>query len=416
MFTQGLVADLIVTSKPWHLGLVDIDPQALQVANGLSQRMIAATGADIQIDASLERKALLPGSNVVVTTIGVGSRRAWETDVYIPRKYGIFQPVGDTIMAGGISRAMRLVPVMVAIAGDVIDLCPEALFINYANPMSVICWAVRQATGADIVGLCIGVYEVIHELADFICVPRAEVTALAAGINHFTWVYDLRWKGQDAWQLVRDQLARQRPEINPFSWSLFETYGAYPAVNDRHVSEFFPERFPKGMCYGRQLGVDIFSFEDCITYGDQIYEEMRQLAFGESSIDGEKIRSSLGEHSQLVQILEAIRKDSRMNFTANLPNRGAIPNLPADAILELSSVATARGIRPLAIPDFPDLLATPLARKIACQRLTVEAALRGSRDLFIEALLMDGCISQPDIAAKLVDELLEAQKPYLPQF
>ncbi|MCU0489591.1 MAG: alpha-glucosidase/alpha-galactosidase, partial [Anaerolineales bacterium] len=168
MFTQGLVADLINSHKNWKLGLVDIDPQALKVAEGLSRKMIEATRADIQVEASLERKDLLPGADVVVTTIGVGGRRAWEADVYIPRKYGIYQPVGDTTMAGGISRALRLVPAMVDIARDVQRLCPQALFINYANPMSVICWAVRQATGAEIIGLCIGVYEVIHELADFI--------------------------------------------------------------------------------------------------------------------------------------------------------------------------------------------------------------------------------------------------------
>jgi alpha-galactosidase len=439
MFTQGLVADLINSHKNWKLGLVDIDPQALKVAEGLSRKMIEATRADIQVEASLERKELLPGADVVVTTIGVGGRRAWEADVYIPRKYGIYQPVGDTTMAGGISRALRLVPAMVDIARDVQRLCPHALFINYANPMSVICWAVRQATGAEIIGLCIGVYEVIHELADFIGKPRSEVSALAAGLNHFTWVYDVRWKGQDAWPLVRAQLAKERmgqsqrtdtgwagqadaPKAanNPFSWSLFDTYGAYPAVNDRHVSEFFPERFPRGMCFGRQLGVDVYSFEDCIAFGDQIYEEMSVLALGESPVDAAAIQSGLGEHSQLVQIIDSLDTDGRMNFSANLPNRGAVPNLPVDAILELTSVATGRGVRPLHVPDFPGLLAAPLIRKIAAQRLTVEAALQTGahaqlrRELFIEALLMDGCVADAGTAQKLADELLEAQIAYLP--
>jgi alpha-galactosidase len=439
MFTQGLVADLINSHKDWKLGLVDIDPEALKVAERLSRKMVAATGADIQVESSLDRQDLLQGADVVVTTIGVGGRRAWEADVYIPRKYGIFQPVGDTTMVGGISRALRLVPAMVAIARDVQRLCPKALFINYANPMSVICWAVRLATGAEIVGLCIGVYEVIHELADFIEKPRSEVTALAAGLNHFTWVYDLRWQGQDAWPLVREKLAQERagysqrtdsgwagqsdiPQAadNPFSWSLFETYGAYPAVNDRHVSEFFPERFPRGMCYGRQLGVDVYSFEDCIAFGDHIYDEMTDLALGESPVDAAAIASDLGEHSQLVQIIDALDTDGRLNFTANLPNRGAVPNLPDDAILELTSVATGRGVRPLHVPDFPDLLAAPLIRKIVAQRLTVEAALQDSdssrrrRELFVESLLMDGCVTDVSTAGKLVDELLEAQKAYLP--
>jgi alpha-galactosidase len=444
MFTQGLVADLIASARPWKLGLVDIDPQALLVAEGLSRKMVAATEADVQIEASPERRELLPGSDAVVTTIGVGGRRAWETDVYIPRKYGVFQPVGDTAMAGGISRAMRLIPAMVEIAQDVVKLCPQALFINYANPMSVICWAVRQVTGAEIIGLCIGVHHVISELADFIGAPHQQVSALAAGVNHFTWIYDLRWNGQDAWPLVRARLEQERRGLeqvalvdtlipggdttlaqgaylpraadNPFSWELFEAYGAYPAVNDRHVSEFFPERFLRGLCYGKQLGVDVYSFEECIEFGDRIYAEMSAQALGQASIEENGFRGALGEHSQLIQIMMSIEKDARMNFTANLPNRGAVSNLPDDAILELTSVATGRGIYALSIPDFPDHLTAPLIRKIAAHRLTVEAALQGSRKLLVEAMLIDGCVSDPALAGRLVDELLLAQKPYLPQF
>jgi alpha-galactosidase/6-phospho-beta-glucosidase family protein len=130
----------------------------------------------------------------------------------------------------------------------------------------------------------------------------------------------------------------------------------------------------------------------------------------------EKLAASSGEHSQLVEILEALDTDSRLNFTANLPNQGAIPNLPKEAILELTSVGTARGVLPIAVPDFPDLLAAPLIRKIAGQQLTIEAALQGSRGLFIESLLMDGCVNDPDVAVKLADELLAVQAAYLPNF
>ena len=162
---------------------------------------------------------LLSGADVVVTTIGVGSRRAWEADVFIPREYGIYQPVGDTVMAGGISRALRMIPAMVAIAADVIRLCPQALFVNYANPMTANCWAVRRATGADVVGLCHGVFHVQRELAEFIGVLPDEVTCQAVGLNHFTWIYDLRRNGEDAWPLVRSQLATEalRRIIRPSS-------------------------------------------------------------------------------------------------------------------------------------------------------------------------------------------------------
>ncbi len=423
MFTQGLVADMILSRRPWQLGLVDIDPDALAVAEGLSRKMVAAREADITITASTDRRDVLPGSDVVVTTIGVGGRRGWESDVYIPRQFGVYQPVGDTIMAGGISRGLRLVPAMLGIAADVARLCPHAHFINYANPMSVICRAVRKATGVPVVGLCIGVYHVCAELADFIGAPREEVTCLAAGVNHFTWVYDLRWNGEDAWPLVRARLAdaghpvtQAAREHNPFSWSLFEAYGAYPAVNDRHVTEFFPERFPGGAYYGKTLGVDAFSFEGTIAWGDKIYESMRVQALGDAPLDGRVFDRDAGEHSQLLEILDGMAGDTRPFFTANLPNRGIVPNLPVDAILEITATATGRGIRALDVPDFPDALAVPLVRKIAGQELTVEAALRGDRKLFVEALLMDGCVSEVTTAGRLADALLRAHKNDLPQF
>jgi alpha-galactosidase len=338
-----------------------------------------------------------------------------------------------------------MIPAMVEIAHDVAGLAPNSCFFNYANPMSVICWAARQATEANIVGLCIGVHHVRQELADFIGAPREEVACQAVGVNHFTWVFDLRWNGRDAWPLVREKLAAEKargsqpvgtdetlapggdttmvPESraprhgrNPFSWSLFEAYGAYPAVNDRHVSEFFPERFPNGAYYGKKLGVDVFSLEAVIAYGDAIYEQMRAQASGEAPLNQGIFERALGEHSQLLEILDAIERDARRTYSANLPNRGAVPNLPGHAILEMTSAATGRGMQPLAVPDFPAILAAPLVRKIAGHEVTVEAALTGSRALFEEALLIDGCVTARETAAKLAGELLAAHREYLPQF
>ncbi|MGI6208140.1 MAG: hypothetical protein ACOYEW_07985 [Anaerolineae bacterium] len=429
MFTRGLVADMIRAGKRWDLRLVDTDPTALEVAKGLVEGMIAAKEADLTVQASTDRRDLLPGADVVVTTIGVGGRRSWEADIAIPRKYGVFQPVGDTIMAGGISRAMRMIPAMVDIANDVVALCPQAHFFNYANPMTANCWAVRRATQAQVVGLCIGTVHVVQELAQVIRAPMEEVTALAAGVNHFTWVYDLRHQGQDAWPQVRARLAEVRSgrvasddpgrwhiEGNPFSWSLFEAYGAYPAVNDRHVTEFFPERFPQGRYHGKTLGVDTMSIEETIRRGDEIYNAMAAQARGEAPLDTAVFERGAGEHSQLVEIIDALDGDTRANFFANVPNNGAIPNLPADAILEMTSLATGRGLLPIQDVTYPDTLAAVQARKIAGIRLTVEAALTGSRNLFVEAVLADGSLSDREAAGRMVDELIAAHRQYLPQF
>lgn len=414
-FTQGLLADLIKSSTPWKLGLVDIDPQALETAEALARRMIQAKQPDISVEASTDRCDLLPGADAIVTTIGVGGRRAWETDVVIPRKYGVYQPVGDTVMAGGVSRAMRMIPAMVDIARDVLKLCPRAIFFNYANPMTANCWAVRKETGANIVGLCIGVHGIVGNLARIIGKPSEEVTALAAGLNHFTWIYDLRWKGQDAWPMLRSKFKENPGVGGRFCEWLFQNYGAYPAVGDGHVMEFFPERFPDGNCFGRPIGRE-GNFEGIIEKDDASYANMQAQASGEIPLDESVFQQGSGEHTKLLAILQSIADDDRENYFANLPNLGAVPNLPDDAVLEMTTVATSRGLRAMQVPDFPDILAAPLIRKIAAASLTVDAALSGSRKLFVEALLADGSVSDPSTAEKLADELLTAHKQYLPQF
>ena len=433
VFTRGLVADLIQAPDlgPWALGLVDIDPAALETAEGLVGRMVEARGADIVLQISTDRQDVLPGADVVVTTIGVGGRRAWEADVLIPRQYGIYQPVGDTVMPGGTSRAMRMIPALVEIARDVDALCPDARFYNYSNPMTANCWAIRLATGVPVVGLCHGTFHVQRQLAEFIGAPPDEVSSLYAGLNHLTFIYDLRWKGQDAWPLARQRLsagvdvahicegAEHGPSFaagNPFSWSLFEAYGAYPSANDRHVVEFFPERFAHGSYKGRTLGVDVYSFEQIIASGDRAYAGMRAQALGETPLDQAIFQRGPGEHEQLVEILRCIWADERRVFSANLPNCGAVPGLPDDAVLELPAVSTARGLCALQLSGFPDTLTAVLARKISAIRLTVAAALEGERRLFYEALLADGAVTDPAVAAHMGDELLEAHRAYLPQF
>jgi alpha-galactosidase len=348
--------------------------------------------------------------------------------------------VGDSVMPGGVSRAMRMIPALVDIARDVGELCPEAWFFNYSNPMTANCWAVRQATGVPMVGLCHGTFRDEQQLAGFIGAPPSEVTSLFVGLNHMTFFSDLRWRGRDAWPLVRARLAEERGEPvdseslghsfpergtpsgsfraadNPFCWSLFDAYGAYPAPGDRHVTEFFPERFPGGRYYGKTLGVDAFSFEGTIARGDQIYVNMQSWARGEGLLDERIFRRASGEHEQLLDIIRDIDEDGRRVFAANLPNEGAVPNVQADAILEMPAVATASGLRPLQVCDYPDALAAIINRKVAATRLTVEAALTGDRGLFVEALLADGAVTDPGTACEMADDLLTAHRQHLPNF
>jgi alpha-galactosidase len=415
MFTRGLVQNLIADGGEWELRLVDIHPENLNVAERLAQRLVEAQDAPIVVRAAEDRRELLPGADAVVTCIGVGGRRAWEQDVFIPRQFGIAQPVGDTYMPGGISRALRMVPPMLEIANDVFKLCPKAIFINYSNPMSIICRAIRQATPVPVVGLCIGVKEVHDYLAHFIDVPPQALWSTAIGVNHLTWIIELRYQGQNAWPLVRQKMA-EKPEVvarDPLSWDLFEIFDAFPAVLDRHVIEFFPGWHGQQGYHGRTLGVDAISFESVIEWGDKIFERMANEAYGLTPLAQE---SEAGEHSQLVEILRAIWNDANRFYSVNLPNTGQVSNLTLGAVLEGTTLVNGSSFLPLNFGSLPPGITAILQRVIGVQELTVAAALSGDYRLLVQALLADGHVFTRQQAEALADALLAAHQQWLPHF
>jgi alpha-galactosidase len=440
MFTRGMVTDMIKRRQECELALVDVDPEALKVAEKLAAKMIAAGKVPIKLSAATDRRAVLNNATVVICTIGVGGRRAWEQDVFIPRKYGIYQPVGDSVMPGGTSRALRMIPAMVDIAGDVLDLAPQALFFNYGNPMGAICRGVRKATGAKMTGLCHGVMSAALALAAELGVDSKRFSYNAMGMNHCTWLTEARVDGRDAMpdlakiagkKLKNSALARQagakfqedgsaaggeRADSNPFCWRLMELFGAFPFPGDRHVTEFFPSFFPQGSYYGKKLGVDAFSFERCIAYGDRIYNEMREVALSAGPLAGDYFQSIPGEHEQVFDIIDSIRTGAGRVFSANLPNRGQIPNLPPDVIVELPAVADGSGLHSEIKKPLPAGVAGTLATRLMWQETVVEAALEGSREKFIQALVLDGAVNSIETAVSLADELLAAHAEHLPQF
>ena len=438
VFTRGLLADLI--SAPdlgaWNLRLCDTNPDALRVAERLARRMVEARDAAdrVSVRASTDRGDLLPGADLVVVSVGVGGRPAWLLDWQIAADEGIFQPVGDSVMPGGVSRGLRTIPVMVAIAQDVARLAPDALFFNYGNPMTANVAAMRRHAGAEVVGLCHGVMHVQHELARFIRVPVERTSSLYCGLNHLTFIYDLRVDGRDAWPLARARLAEERAQpfdadavgqiwqdgskaaMNPFSWELFERFGAYPAASDRHTTEFFPARFGRGTYYGKTLGVDAHPLHEILEWGEQRYQTMRREAEGSEPLDESIFDRSSGDQEQLIDIIRSIDGDTRQTFSVNVPNEGAVPAMPRGAVLEIPGIATARGLRAMTVPDLPAPIAAVLTARLAAVDLVIEAALSGRRDLVIETLLADGAVTDPAQAGRLTDRYLEAQARYLPNF
>jgi len=447
-FTVGLVADLLISNiaDEWTVGLVDINEEALGVARGLVERMVEKKQAPVTVEASTDRCDVLADADIVVTTIAVGGRPGWEADVVIPRQHGIFQPVGDTIGAGGISRALRQIPPMIDIAWDVAELCPDAFFFNYANPMACLTRAVNKATPVDLVGLCHGVQGTLRHLCNFIDVPYAEVNSLYCGINHLTFITHFTRDGESLWPLVDEKLeglrfsqpggaalqpaqggavlqpaqgggpaeARPLPD-NPFSWELYRTHGAFPAVLDRHITEFYSPRFASGAYYGQQLGVDTMDILETIHSGDERYQRMKDQAEGREPLEDSLFERVLGEHEALIPILESVFADRQELFPMNVPNC-TVPEVPPDFVLEMPTCATRAGCMPIAMPPLRPALAATITRALYGVELTVEAALTGDRQTLIESLLYDGCVLELAQAEALADDLLAAHKEHLPQF
>ncbi len=439
MFTQGLVADLILNPLgfDWELALVDIDEPVLDAITTLSNKMVMEKGANIKISKSVDRRQVLPGADYVVATIGVGGRRAWEQDVFIPRKYGIEQPVGDTMMPGGISRAMRMVPVMVDIAKDISQLCPNAYFFNYSNPMAIICRAIDKA-GYSTIGLCHSYNQIEGYLSNFIGADRKRFKCYGVGVNHLCFMFDIRYKGKDARAAILekyqdmkrkgleygqcgplwfDPFDHTKNELEePFAFEIFEKYGAFPCAGDRHISEFFTEYFPHGKYYGKTLGRDAYSFERCIEFGDKIYDEMFRQAASSEPLPNTYFDRAEGEHEQLMEIIDSLENDIPRVFGAILPNRGAVPGIPDYAAIEMAALANSRGMQQIYTPDFPTVIAGFVNRFLSIVEVSVEAALTGDKSLFAEAILLGGYIDDKHAVEKMVDELIETQKLYLPQF
>lgn len=426
-FTIGLILDIVQykTNNKWQVALVDIDEEALKSIYLLCKKIIEQKCADIKLSCSLNRKDILDGADYVISTIAVGGRRAWEQDVFIPRKYGIYQPVGDTSMPGGISRAMRMIPAMLEITKDIIQICPKAYFFNYSNPMTAICRAIRKMYDFPIIGLCHGVNNTVSFIAELVGVKKSSISIFSAGINHLTFIYDINGEGTNLIPIIEKRLIELRKEkdnnINKFlndlfAWEIFEAYKAFPAPGDRHITEFFPERFPGGKYYGKILGIDAFSFENVIAQGDMIFKKIQNMALSSEKLPQELFDRQIGEHEQLIDIIDSIEKDERNMYSINIPNQGAIMSLPKDAIIEIQGQATTSGLYPMCCNNFPDILSSIISKHLSVIEITVEAALKGDKKLFVEAVLMGGYIYDKKIVDLMVDELIKEQIEYLPQF
>ncbi len=382
-FTRGIVESLITKGGEWDVRLVDIDPECLEIATLLSKRLVEAYDAPVEISGSLERKDVLKGADAVVSTIGVGGRRAWEKDVAIFRQFNIYQSTGDTYGAGGVSRALRTIPPLVEIAQDIEEYCPKALFINFTNPMTVNVWAVsKMVPSINVAGLCYGVTFFQHYLADLIGKDWDELTCRAIGVNHFTWITDLSYKGESVWPQLRKVMDEKGAELgNPYTWELFRMFDAFPCVGDGHICEFVPGWQGEGAYYGKTFGMDFHNFEEYAAGYDKVFNDMADQAYGRAPIvkssPNQSGKPEFKDEDLFIDVLSAAMGDDQILRTVNLPNTGQATNLPKGAVLEATTLINGDGFQPLTFGDLPLGITAIINRILGAQELTVEAALQG---------------------------------------
>jgi alpha-galactosidase/6-phospho-beta-glucosidase family protein len=433
VFTPGLMTDLASsrTFDGWTVHLVDLNGEAAETMARVGRRIAAERGAELEFVPHVDRREALPGARFVTTTIAVGAAAGWRADIEVPSRYGIAQTVGDSVGPGGVLRALRHVPELVAIATDVADLASGAQLINYSNPLTANVRAITSQTDVKAVGLCHGTMHTLSKLAADLEIPRAEVNAVFAGLNHLCWLLDVRRGTEDLYPLLRQRVAERAGGVDapstreegvhlPVSADLMRTFGLYPAPGDRHVAEFFGSylraedgspadetRLPWGLQGGRDATMEYIGEKD------DLWELLHAQADGKAPLP----RTDNQEAERLVAIAEAIVSgNEHVELAVNLPNEGKIPNLPPSAVVEVPAVVGAAGITGLGVGALPDGIAAVLTARAQQQEITVRAALTGDRALALQALTLDPLVGRLDVATGILDDAIKAHGPLLDRF
>jgi alpha-galactosidase len=423
VFTRRLCADILLAPAlaDSTIALMDIDPVRLEQARAGVQAFIDFHGLKATVLATTDRREAVTGAGYVITTFQQGGLDAYALDIEIPQRYGVEQCVGDTLGPGGVFRSLRTIPVLLDLCRDLDDLAPDALLLNYVNPMAANCWAVATGSGRPYVGLCHSVQGTSEMLAGWIDVPYDEITYRCAGINHQAFFLQFRRDKEDLYPLIRQAI--ERPEIEaqePVRIDLMRHFGYFVTESSGHASEYSP--------YFRKSARMIE--EDLIPR----FTDPRNSWFGLGRTGGylETCRKRLTEpededraiptersHEYGSHIIEAIETNQPIRINGNVPNLGLISNLPRGCCVEVPCLVDSNGIQPTPIGALPTQLAALNRTNINVQELIVEAALTGCTDAVHHAVLLDpltaAVCTLPQIHA-MVDELLTAQSRWLPQF
>lgn len=422
VFAKNVLGDSMCTPALENsvIALYDIDPKRLEE----SHLMLSAINSNLGNKAKIEtycgvenRKAALRGADYVVNAIQVGLYEPCTvTDFEIPKKYGLRQTIGDTLGIGGIFRALRTIPVMFDFARDMEEVCPNAWFLNYTNPMAMLSGAMQRYTPIKTVGLCHSVQVCAPTLMKHAGMEYDDtVQYKIAGINHQAWLLEITKNGEDLYPEIKRRCARITEKHGDMvRLEIMKRFGYYITESSEHTAEYMPyfikDKYPE-LIERFNIPLDEYP-RRCVN----------QIAGWEKRRD-ELTKDPHLSHTRSTEyasyIMEAMETNKPFKFGGNVLNTGLITNLPPTACVEVACIADASGVTPTYVGDLPEVCAAMNRTNINVQLLTIQAAVTLKKDYIYQAAMMDPhCQSElsiDDIVA-MCDDLIEAHKGWLPEY
>jgi alpha-galactosidase len=405
--------------------LMDIDAHRLELMEAVAKRFVTQAGADLKIESTVNRREALTGADFVIASIAVGGFDMYECDLEIPARYGIFTMGGETVGPGGLMNACRHIPVLVDICHEMEEVAPDAWLFSYTNPDTCVMMAIERVSTIETVALCTcsSIPRHADKLARETGLPSGDlvVPAPAGGLNHCPAILELRLKdGRDAFPLALPRIRK------PFVKYILERYNVLPYCPG-HWTEFYPGHTRLAEPYqGHVQGLELMygrRVRDMAQFRQRVREweraAKRWLEGGEGRDQVFESGLAEGEGIEVVDVIEALVENRNEVHAVVTTNRGAIPNLPFDAVVEVSAVVGGYGIHPVHVGPLPEPIAANLRQHIDVFELVVEAALTGDRKIALDALLLDAqttaVLTSPE-TEKMLNEMIETEAEFLPQF
>jgi alpha-galactosidase len=405
-FGLSMFRDLFTTHEleGSTLCLVDTNPENLNRMTRLADLLNQHCATGYKIEATADRRAAFKDAGFVVNSVAIDRNRLWRFDFEVPKKYGIRHTLGENGGPGGLFFTLRTIPLILDIVRDMEEKCPQAYFLNFSNPESRIILALGRHSKIRSIGLCHGIFMGQHDVAKIMGLLAEQVDVWGAGLNHFQWLLSIRDRqtGNDLYPLLQEKEKEFDAAFMPLTRRLFRAFGKWVTCSDDHMGEYVP--------YGWEGGEEGYDFDADERGRVELRSKIEAVLAG-GPIPEEMLTPS-GERA--VRVIAGILHNKKTLIEAGVVyNRGAIPNLPADLAVEVPVIVDASGIHPASNDPLPDPIAKLLHMQASVQQLAVEAAVQGSRELALQALLIDPVMNSSIAAEKILDELWEYNKPYI---